>query len=115
LRCNSRYSAPKGETESTFTPNIVNEECFNVVATDSFPSFDRPSSDTTLRTLVNGNGEPILASKMARLSLSVHETVLHGIHGVAEKVKETPQLPTKKLSELDAKIAIIQSSNLTPV
>jgi hypothetical protein len=115
MRCNSSCSAPKGDTESTFTPNIVNELCFNVMPTDGFPSSDSTSSDATFRTLVNGNGETILAREMARLSFSELETVLHDIHGVAEKVKETPQLLAKKLSELDAKIAIIRNSNSTSV
>jgi hypothetical protein len=56
-------------------------------------------------SVIEGNGETILAREMAKLSMSERETILNDIHGVADDdVKETPVLVSTKLSELEAMI-----------
>jgi hypothetical protein len=98
------FSAPIQGIEST------RASCFDVVPTDGF-SRNSIQLSSAGRSFVNGTGETMLAREMAKLSVAELETVLHDIHGVAEEVKETPELVAEKLSELESSIASNRSSN----
>lgn len=109
---NVAFAAPNGDVESRFVSNI-NDLQDDVIGGDGSSSPDNQSDDATLRTLVDGNGEILLAREMAGLSTSELETVQYDIHGVTEKVTETSELLREKLSELHTTIAEIRNSDPT--
>jgi hypothetical protein len=47
----------------------------------------------------------ILAKEMTVLSIKERESVFHDLHGVAEPIKEEPELISKSVAELDVEIA----------
>jgi hypothetical protein len=110
---NIGFTAAQGDTENSVMSNL-NDACSDMVGADGiFSLVNQDDAATTLSTLVDGNGETFLAREMAKLSVSELETVLHDIHGVAEKVKETPELLLEKLSDLDMAIANIRNKDPT--
>jgi hypothetical protein len=73
---------------------------------------DQLSDTSAITSVITGSGETMLATEMAKLSVSEREEVMHDIHGVTEdEVKETPALVAEKLSELDDKVKRIRTVN----